>query len=81
MPYRVQTVAVRLLGYYTEFLRGVIDAFLIKLNGDDAGAKTAYLAFMDRFGEHERDIEPYYDHYLARVAYNVIFNSAKAPEM
>ncbi len=82
MPYRVQTVAVRLLGYYTEFLRGIADAFLVKLTGDDLGAKQAYNDFMDRFGSCERDIEPYYDHYLARYSFNTIFNSGvKAPEM
>ena len=81
MPYRVQTVAVRLLGYFTEFWRGILDAFLIKLTGDDAGAKEVYCAFMDRFGACERDIEPYYDHCLARTAFNVIFNKTKAPEM
>ena len=81
MPYRVQTVAIRLLGYYTEFLRGMADAFMIKLTGDDAGAKKAYTDFLNRFGAKERDIEPYYDQFLARLTFNAIFNSAKAPDM
>ena len=82
MPFRVQTVAVRLLGHYTQFLRGLAGAFLIKLTGDDTLARERYLAFMDEFSAHEQAIEPYYDHYLAGLSLLPIFNSAaKLPEM
>ena len=80
-PQRVQTVAVRLLGYYTRYLRGLAGAFILKCTGDDAAARQEYNRFLDEFGACERDIEPYYDHYLAHIAFNPIFNSGKLPEM
>ncbi len=81
MPYRVQTVAVRLLGHYTDYLRGFLHALIIKAGGDDEGAKQEFLAFSRRFGARERDIEPYYDHCLTVLALNVIFNSKEEQEM
>lgn len=81
MPHRVQTVAVRLLGYFTEYLRGLAQAFILKCGGDDIAAKDYYTKFFDEFGKKERDIEPYYDHYLVHIAFNPIFNSGNLPEM
>ena len=81
MPYRVQTVAVRLLGYYTEYLRGLANAFILKAGGDDTAAKKYYDEFFAAFGAKERDIEPYYDQSLIPIAFNPIFKSGNVAEM
>lgn len=82
MPYRVQTVAIRLVSLYAEYLKGLANAFILKEGGDDAGALQAFNEFFDDFGKHERDIDPYYDQYLARASFRPIFNSrSAAPDM
>ena len=80
MPTRVQTVAVRLLGYYTEYLRGIARAFLLKAQKKDEEAKAAYREFFAEFGKKEIEIERYYDQSLAVTALNPIFNSGTQPE-
>lgn len=77
MPYRVQTVAMRLLTKHTEFCRGFAAAMALKCLGKDEEAKQNAMDFLTEFGRHELEIERYYDHMIARSALNTIF-SAKA---
>lgn len=81
MPYRAQTIAIRVLRHYTTYLRGLSNVFKIKATGDDDGAVKAYLEFADEFGKYERDIDAYYDHCLFRIAFNPIFNAGKSADM
>ena len=75
MPYRVQTVAVRLLAEHTGFCRGIADALALKCLGRDAAAKERFEQFMADFGTRELGMERYYDHFQAVHAYNTIFNT------
>lgn len=78
MPYRVQTVSIRLLGYYTEYLRGFAQAFILKAQSKDEEAKKFYTDFLNEFGKKEVEIERYYDHFMSHVAFDPIFKSGAA---
>jgi len=75
MPYRVQTVSIRLLLKHMEYCRGLANALALKSVGKDTAAKVAANAFFDDFGKYEVAIERYYDHMLAVHAFREIFNS------
>ena len=73
MPYRVQTVSMRLLTEHTHFCRGLASCMAIKCVGKDAEAKDAAKAFLTEFGKHELAMERYYDHMMAKHAIMAIF--------
>ena len=73
MPYRAQTVAMRLLTKHTEFCRGYASAMAIKCLGKDAEAKEVAKNFLTAFGAGELAIERYYDHMMAKHAIMAIF--------
>ena len=75
MPARVQTVSVRLMLKYAEYCRGFAGALAIKCLGKDAEAKEAMLAFQKAFGKYEIAMERYYDHTMAVMAQQEIFNT------
>ncbi len=75
MPYRVQTVAMRLLTEHIDFCRGFAACMAIKCRGEDEAAKAAAKAFLSDFGARELAIERYYDHMMARHALMAIFSS------
>lgn len=74
MPYRVQTVSVRLLMKHCELCRGLAKALSLKCVGKDLEAKASINDFMDTFGQNELAMERYYDHTQHVSAYRVIFN-------
>lgn len=74
MPYRVQTVSVRLLMKHAEYCRGLANALALKCVGRDVAAKEAIEAFEDEFGKYEVAMERYYDHTQTVAAFNAIFN-------
>jgi len=75
MPYRVQTVAMRLMRQHTDFCTGFAKFMAIKCLGKDAEAKTAALDFLDEFGKRELAMEHYYDHFMASHALHSIINT------
>ena len=75
MPWRVQTVAMRLIRLYTEYCRGLASAMALKCMGKDAEAKAEATAFLNEFGKYEVAYERYYDHMLCAHALNSIFNT------
>ena len=75
MPFRVQTVAVRLLTEHAAFCRGLADALALKCVGKDAEAKQSFKEFMTAFGAREPAMERYYDHFMAVNALRAIFNT------
>ena len=75
MPYRVQTVAMRLMLKHTEFCRGYAKAMAIKCMGKDQEAKAAVKEFLKEFGANEVAMERYYDHMMASHALMAIFNT------
>lgn len=75
MPYRVQTVAMRLIRTYTEFCTGYAGFMALKCLGKDAEAKETAIAFLDDFGKYELAMEHYYDHFMVRNSLNAIINT------
>lgn len=75
MPYRVQTVSVRLMQKYAEYCRGLANALALKCVGKDTEAQEAALAFQNAFGKYEVELERYYDHTMMCMACKAIFDS------
>ena len=75
MPWRVQTVAMRLLRHHTDFCAGFAKFMATKCLGKDAEAKAEAVEFLAEFGKREVEIEHYYDHYMANAALLSIVNT------
>ena len=73
MPYRVQTVSVRLFLRYLQYLRGFSQCLSLKAQGKDEEAKAQAQRFWDSFGQYELELERYYDHFLMVLAQKPIF--------
>ena len=73
MPFRVQTVSLRILSRYLEYLRGFAACLAWKAVGRDADALERAKAFWDTFGKHEPDLDRYYDHSMMYMAQKEIF--------
>lgn len=74
MPYRAQTVAMRLLAKYAEFCKGVSKPLTLRALGADVEARQSFKDFADSFGKYEIEIERYYDHTLMVGSYKPLFN-------
>jgi len=75
MPYRVQTVAMRLIRMHAEYCRGYAKSMAIKCLGKDAEAKAFADQFLKEFGKYEVAIERYYDHKISTYALQSIFST------
>lgn len=75
MPYRVQTVAMRLMRQHTDFCAGYAKFMALKCLGKDAEAKAEAIAFLEEFGKRELSMEHYYDHFMASGALLAIVNT------
>ena len=75
MPYRVQTVSVRMMILYMQYLRGYANAMALKAVGKDDEAQVAAKAFWNDFGKNELAWERYYDHAMMVMGQGAIFNS------
>jgi len=75
MPIRVQTVAMRLMRRYAQYIQGLAGIMAIKCLGKDEEAKALAEVFFNDFGRYELEMERYYDHYLTRHSLNAIFNT------
>ena len=77
MPMRAQTVAVRLMRYFTEFCRGLAASFALKAAGEDEKALEVFTDFSREFGKREVEIERYYDHFMFINSYRPSFKEVK----
>ena len=73
MPYRVQTVSYRILNRFLEYVKGILEAMILKADGKEAEALNTYNAFLDSFGRYETELELYYDQYLMSQSLNRVF--------
>ena len=73
MPYRVQTVSYRILNRFLEYVKGILEAMILKVDGKETEALNLYNAFLDSFGRYETELELYYDQYLMSQSLNRIF--------
>ncbi|MBR5295179.1 MAG: DUF4838 domain-containing protein [Clostridia bacterium] len=81
MPKRVQTVAVRLMILYTDYVEGLAKVMAIKCVGKDDEAKAAAKEFLNEFGKNEIAWERYYDHKQMYQSISAIFDTKKPVEM
>ena len=73
--YRLHTVSVRLLEHHADFADMLADALIAKACGNDGEATRLYNELRLNFGKREAAIEPYYDHGLAFISLDKIFNT------
>ena len=81
MPLRTQTVAMRLMLLYTEYVEGFAKLMAIKCLGKDDEAMAAFEKFQQDFGKHEIAWERYYDHKQMVQALISIFKAKSEVEM
>jgi len=75
MPYRVQTVSMRVLARYLSYLTGIAPALIRKAYGAGEEAKAAYLQFLADYGKNEVEMDLWYDQFLSAFAFlHRIFN-------
>ena len=70
MPYRAQSVAYKLLRYYTEWCTGIAKPSMLKAYGADEMAAEAFNEFLAEFGVHEQEIEAYCDQHMFGMAFD-----------
>ncbi len=78
MPKRVQTVAMRLLIKYLEYITGIAHFMTLRALGASAEAKQAANEFIDSFGRHEIEIERYFD--MCNFAKSLLWRIMKKDE-
>ncbi len=64
-PVRVQTVSVRLLGYFADYAEGLAEIMIEKAKGHNFVVNDMAKNFCREMGKFEVEIERYYDHGLA----------------
>ena len=75
MPYRVQTVSMKLLTRHAEYIRGLGDCFAQRAAGQTRAAAKSLEDFRIRFGAYETELERYFDHFLAFRALRQLIDS------
>ena len=79
--YRVQTVSVRVLEYFIEYLRLLKKPLQLKALAKDEEALDLFEEFCAEFGKREIAIDPYYDHGTAMMAIRSIFSSKRSKDL
>ena len=75
MPFRAQTVSVRLIERHIEYCRRLARALIQKCRGEDDAAKAEFKGLWDAFNRYEFEMEANYDHSLCMAALNAVFNT------
>lgn len=69
MPMRAQTVSMRLLDFYLDFLLGVAEPIALAAEGKRREAATLFGAFFDEYAKREAYFETCYDHFNVGLGY------------
>ena len=77
MPYRVQTVAVRLMSDYADYCTGISKCLAMLCVGQVNEGLDALKAFRVEFGKRELSIERYYDQFEATHSLELLFWNAR----
>lgn len=77
MPYRAQTVAMRLLRLHVEYCKRLADIWVLKATGKDAEAIDLYKNFEIDFGRYELEIEQYFDQRMCFNSFDRLICSPK----
>ncbi len=75
MPYRVQTVSVRLIERHIHYCRLLAKALALKAIAKDEEARGVFRELWDTFNLYEMDMEANYDHSLCIATLNQIFKT------
>ncbi len=67
-PYRAQSVAYKLLGYYLEYSELVLNAAIDKAEGKDDSAHQRFVELKETIGRYEPEIELWYDQYMMHIS-------------
>lgn len=70
---RVQTVSVRMLEKYQEYVRMFRDTIREKFLGNDEQAVKLFEEFQNTFGKEEIYLEPYFDHFMFFAGWMFLF--------
>ena len=74
MPYRAQTVAYKLLRFYSDLLCALSRAFVRKAFGAEDAAKEEYKKMLAEFGKYEHELKTYYDQHMLGMAFDGCFH-------
>ena len=77
MPYRAQTVAVRLLLRYLDFVKKLSPILALKAEDKESDALIEYGKFVDYIGKYELEMERCYDQHAFVCSLNRIFKNVK----
>ena len=77
MPYRVQTVAMRLIRRHLEYCGRLAEIWALKASGKDKDAVDAFKRFMTDFGRYEIELETYFDQRMCFNSFERIICSPK----
>ena len=77
MPYRAQTVSMKLIRYHLEYVTGLAEIWTLKALGADPEAKDKTMEFENKFGRHEFEIGTYFDQRMAFSSWRRVLCSAK----
>ena len=77
---RVQTVSVRILEVFLDYLRLLKKPLQLKALARDEEALELFEEFCAEFGKREIEIDPYYDHGTAMMAIRSIFLNKRSKE-
>lgn len=77
MPYRAQTVSMKLIRYHMEYVTALAEVWELKSLGADLKAKERFLALEESFGRHEFEIGTYFDQRMCFASFSRIICSPK----
>ena len=77
MPYRAQTVSMKLIRYHMEYCLGLAELWTLKCLGADPEVVTEFKKFEESFGRHEFEIGTYFDQRMCFSSFSRILCAAK----
>ena len=77
MPYRAQTVSMKLIRYHMEYVSDLAEIWTLKALGADPEVVAKFRPMENKFGRHEFEIGTYFDQRMAYSSWNRILCSPK----
>ena len=77
MPYRAQTVSMKLIRYHMEYVTDLAEIWTLKALGADPEVVAKFRPMENKFGRHEFEIGTYFDQRMAYSSWNRILCSPK----
>ena len=77
MPKRAQTVSMKILLFYLDFVKKLSEALALKASDEEEAARVKFREFANYVGKFELEMERYYDQHACIYSYNRIFNNVR----